>query len=266
MRLLNPALSIVSADQDFVNLYLARRYLVPDGMHLCIDAQVPSPFPDRFFDAVYCQDAFHYFRSKSAAVEELKRVAVADALWVFPHLHNRLCHNFVPGLPLSPQDYMQCFDLPGAGLFSESEMLRALVVDRVVDLREPPAVASLNGVPNLTLIAGGGALGQFLGDFPQALCRQPETLQVNPIYRVDQDGDGVRLRRRWPNAVLARECAEAETVLPDACQISGEQLRQLSSSCTGAHPTWLNDLVAKFVLVPLPRDYMRASLAGDHGS
>lgn len=266
MRLLRPELSVVSADQDFVNLYLARRYLVPDGLHLCIDAQVPSPFPDEFFDAVYCQDAFHYFRSKKAAVEELKRVAVSNALWVFPHLHNRLCHNLVPGLPLSPQGYLQCFDLPGATLFSESELLRALVVDRVVDLRETPPIASLTEVPNLTLMAGSQALGRCFEDFPQAFCRQASTLQINPIYRSHAEGDGLRLERHWPNPVMARECAEAQTVLAPVCRISGEQLRHLRAGWTGPHPDWLNDLVARFVLVPLPRGYTRTPMVRDQES
>jgi SAM-dependent methyltransferase/uncharacterized protein YbaR (Trm112 family) len=259
MQLLDPSLEVVSADQDFVNLYLARRWLATDGLHLCIDAQVPSPFPDTTFDAVYCQDAFHYVASKKAAVEELKRVARPDALWVFPHLHNRLCHNLVAGIPLSPQDYLRCFDLRGARLFAESELLRGLVEERAIDLRSAAPVATLEAAPTLTMIRGGDEVWRRFVDFPSALCRDASALQLNPIYRVHPDGDGVRLERRWPNPVMARECAEAEAVLPALCRLDGAQWSQWQAGLGATPPSWVEDLVARFVVVALPRRYAAAA-------
>jgi SAM-dependent methyltransferase len=257
MRLLGPTLSVVSADQDFVNVYLARRFLVPDGLHLCIDAQAPNPLPDRYFDAVYCQDAFHYVRSKKAAVAELKRVVHPDALWIFPHLHNRLCHNLVPGLPLSPDAYLECFALPRGRLFSESELLRGLSAQWAVDLTASVPPATLDKAPNLTFVSGGDELWDIHRDFPGAFCRHASTLQANPIYGARPEGNGMRLERRWPNPVMARECIEADTVLPQSCHLSGDQMLQLRTGWTGSAPGWLEDLVARFVLVPLPHGYAR---------
>jgi len=257
MQLLGPTLSIVSADQDFVNVYLARRFLVPEGLHLCIDAQAPNPLPDRYFDAVYCQDAFHYVHSKKAAVAELKRVVHPDALWIFPHLHNRLCHNLVPGLPLSPDAYLECFALPGGRLFSESDLLRGLSAERLVDLSAWVPAATLNNAPNLTFVRGGDETWGIHRDFPSAFCRQASALQANPIYDVRPEGNGLRLERRWPNTVMAQECSEADSVVPQSCHLSGEQMLQLRTGWTGTAPSWLEDLVASFVLVPLPDGYSR---------
>lgn len=259
MNLLRPDLSIVSADQDFVNVYLARRYLVPGGLHLCLDAQVPSPFPDAHFDAVYCQDAFHYFKSKKAAVDELKRVTRPGALWVFPHLHNRLCDNVVPGVPLSPEGYLECFALPGARLFAESELLRGISAERLVDLGALVPAGQLHDAPNLTLVSGEHALWRAHRGFPEAFCRRLERLRVNPIYVARAERDGMLLERRWPNPVFARECAEAEAVLPASCRLTTAQLAELEASSDGAVPAWVEDLVAKFVLVALPERYTPAS-------
>lgn len=263
MRLANPSVSVVSADQDFVNLYLARRYLVPDGVQLCLDAQVPSPFADRYFDAVYCQDAFHYVHAKKVAIDELKRVARPDAPWMFPHLHNALCENLVPGVPMSPEGYLKCFDLPDARLYSESLLLRQLWSDRAVDLGA--VHDGLDEAPNLTMIRGGSDIRRVHRDFPKVFCERAATLRVNPIYRVRRENDGLALDLRWPNPVMARECAEAETVLRQSCRLGAEELSQLATGIAGGQP-WLEDLVARFVLVPLPPGYTSRSPIGASGS
>ncbi len=255
LKLLSPEATIVSVDQEFANVYLARRYMVPGGMQLCLDAQVPNPFPDGFFDAVYCQDAFHYIRSKKVAVDELKRVARRDAVWVFPHLHNRLCPNVVPGVPLSPDGYLQCFALPSARLFAESELLSRLSTDRLADLSELKPSAALADAPNLTLVSGNEDIWRVYRGFPDVFARSGSFLRLNPIYRVRSAGGSLLLDLRWPNPSMAQECAEAQAVLPATCRIEAAQLSQIESGWTGSTPEWLKELVAKFVLVPLPDHY-----------
>ncbi len=249
--LLFPEFSVISADVDFVNLYLARRYMAPGGLQVCIDAQVPSPFPDDYYQAVYCQDAFHYIGSKKAAVRELKRVLRTDALWIFPHLHNRLSRNLVPGVPLSPEGYLKCFDLAGGRLFVESDLLQGLVREGSVDFSATASVARLNGAPALTFLRGGPELWSECRDFPSRFCERKDHLQVNPIYRRVSHGQSIELF--WPNATLRAECAAAEAFLPQRCDLTAGQWEQFQRG-DGA-PEWLAEMVARFVLVPLPRSY-----------
>lgn len=258
MRTLYPELTVISADQDFVNVYLTRRYMSPNGLQLCIDAQIPSPLPDQYFDAVFCQDAFHYFRSKKAVVREIKRVSREDALWIFPHLHNRLVDNLVPGSPLSPESYLECFEMADARLFGESELLKRLAHERVFDLSSSVPPSSLNESPALTLIRGGGKTWRTYRYFPKEFCGRRADLRVNPIYHSYRRRGECVLELRWPNPVMARECAEVETVLLRSCKISMAHLAQLAEDNISSDLEWLDELVTKFVLVPLPSDYTLA--------
>jgi SAM-dependent methyltransferase len=262
MQLLGPALSMVSADSDFVNLYLARRYLGVRGVHVCLDAESPLPFPDEYFDAVHCLDAFHYLAAKHAVIRELKRVVQADGMWAFPHLHNARGDNPVPGLPLTPEAYMACFDLPGARLFAERDLLHGLQKHGALDLRTAPHPDALRTERALTLVRARSAVLESPKGVPAALCRAAQDLHVNPIFRVRTDEDGMRLERRWPSTAFAVECADAETILPAAWRLRRTQVVQLEAGWSGAPPDWVHDLVARFVLVPLPARYLPPGAGG----
>jgi len=263
MQLLYPGLSVVSADQDFVSLYLAKRFIAPDATHLCWDAHVPSPFPDHCFDAVFCLDAFHYFRSKTAVVAELKRIMRAEAFWLFPHLHNSLQHNIVAGIPLSPEQYLECFGFREARIFDEIALLLGLSQRRLVDLGTEHPLSKLNESQTLTYVRGGRDVWQLHDGFPSAFCRTRSTLLVNPIYRGRWHLDNLELELVWPNELIRNECSAAETVLPPKLQIGKSelrQLRQLSAQMSTADWDRLGDLVARFVLVPLPPHYSHNNL------
>ena len=260
MALLHPGLSVISADQDFVSLYLAKRFLAPEAIHVCWDVEAPSPFPEDYFDAVFCLDAFHYFKSKRAVVSELKRVATADALWLFPHLHNGMQHNPVAGIPLSPEKYLECFGFPEARLFDETEILHSLSRQRVVDLGTQSTLSQLNQARTLTFVRGGRTVWRVYDRFPLALCKDRSLLTVNPIYRGGWQGDNLELRLTWPNDSIAKECSSVTAVLRSTYQLRKADLRCLLD--LGSTPDWdhVSDLISKFVLVPLPRRYQRTDL------
>jgi SAM-dependent methyltransferase/uncharacterized protein YbaR (Trm112 family) len=255
MQSLHPGLSVVSADQDFVSLYLARRFLAPEATQVCWSAEVPSPFPDHSFDAVFCLDAFHYLSSKKAVVTELRRVSTAEALWLFPHLHNRVQQNLVAGIPLSPEGYLECFGFPEARLFDEAEILRGLTQKRVLDLSRQASAQQLNAAQTLTFIRGGGEVWGEHNGFPTALCKRRVNLAVNPIYRGQWQSDNLELELAWPNDVMRNECRDAEAILPRHYRLSPADLKLTNGN--NSTPDWnrLGDLVAKFVLVPLPQHY-----------
>lgn len=254
IRLLFPELSVISADADFVNLYLARRFIVPDGLQLCVDAQAPIPLPDHSCHAVYCQDAFHYFVSKKATIQELKRILGPNGLWIFPHLHNRLCHNPVPGVPMSPEGYLKCFDLANGRLFAESDLLHGLVSESGVDFSATASSAHLDRAPALTFVSGGSELWRQHRQFPAAFCKHKQYLRVNPIYC--QASNGQSLELRWPNLTMQQECRATEAILTRHCELGAAQWTRFQRG--EADPAWLANLVARFVLVPLPHGYCRS--------
>jgi len=257
MRLLHPELSVVSVDHDFVSLYLAKRFLAPDATHLCLDAEVPSPFADDCFDAVFCLDAFHYFHSKQAIVAELKRVVKPEALWLFPHLHNALQHNITAGIPLSPERYLACFDSHDARLFDETTILHGLSQRRTLDLQAELTRGELEKSPNLTLVAGAQSLWREHRLFPSAFCRQQSRLALNPIYAWKSRQDHLEGALIWPNEVMKEECRGVEAVLPATCRLNKRELREFLAGDSSSSNARLNELVAQFVLVALPPNYSR---------
>lgn len=100
-----PGVDVVMADFDFVNLYIARRFLAPTATALCVDAELPLPFADGSVDVAFCMDGLHYVRSKMALLGEVHRIVSADGVWLFAHMHNAACENVNPGTPLDTTGY-----------------------------------------------------------------------------------------------------------------------------------------------------------------
>jgi SAM-dependent methyltransferase len=257
MRRWFPDASIVSVDQDFVSLYLAKRFLAPEAEYVCTDVEVPSPFPDNSFDAVHCLDAFHYLRAKQAIVAELRRVAKADALWLFPHLHNALAENVTPGIPLAPEHYARCFEFVDPVLFDEADLHEGLANRGHTDPIRPRRPDDLSGAKSLALLGGATEALRERTPLSSWLRSDTSTLTINPIYQGEWRGDRLSLKMRWPNPVLHRECREVEAILPASIEVARADLEQIAREDGSADDQLIRDLIGRFVLVSLPRGYSR---------
>ena len=255
LRLLYPNQSLVSADQDFVSLYLAGRFLAPDAIQVCFDSEAPSPFADDTFDGVFCLDAFHYFHAKAAIIAELQRVVRDDGLWVFPHLHNALQTNFTAGIPLSPEDYARIFSAVAPRLFAERDLLRALSTQQPIDWSMRHSLGDLESAPALTLIGGPAQTFGIQRDPLAAFCRPPSRLAINPIYRVTRQGDNAKLELNWPQATIRAECGSIEAYLPTTFSLLAGDLQNLAAGTFKWNDPRTQELIRHFVLVPLPAHY-----------
>jgi hypothetical protein len=131
-----------------------------------------------------------------------------------------------------------------------------------MDLRKQHPAAHLRQVNALSLIAGPPSLWSVHEGFARRLCGVGTNLQVNPIY-VRSGGRGTgELALLWPNEVIRKECEAAEAILPSSYRLKEERIRELLD---GQHGSELEDLVRRFVLVPLPDHYCRRSAAGTRG-
>lgn len=261
MQVLHPELSVIAADQDFVSLYLAKRFVAPSATHVCWDVEATSPFPDRYFDAVFCLDAFHYFRSKSGVVAELNRTTRPDGSWVFPHLHNKLQHNLVAGIPLSPEHYLECLGISHGRMFDEAGLLRSLWQEHSLDLQSEQVPSHLNNAPTLTYIRGAATMWRRHEGFPSRMMREMSLLTVNPIYQVRADGDSLDLRLTWPNETIRRECSTVTSVLPEEYRLERQLLRRLRAGTVVPGDERTGELVSLGVLVPLPQRYLSTDWA-----
>lgn len=250
MHALHPALVVVSADHDFVSLYLARRFLAPAGMHICVDAELPLPFSEDSFAAVFCLDAVHYLHAKRSVGNELRRVGCADALFVLPHLHHASQHNMTAGMPLLPHDYARILGLENACLLAEDTLLDDFVERDVLNLTRSASSESLAGSPALTLIAGPERMRTEHRGLAASLVGIGRPLVANPIYTPTASGGRRRLQLAWPNPMMGEECAGVTRWLPASVEVE----TALAGAESGAPA---EDLVRRFITVPLPPGYGR---------
>lgn len=255
-----PHIAVVASDQDFVSLYLAKRFMAPGAEFVCTDVEVPSPFADDAFDAVHCLDAFHYFRSKRAIIGELRRIVRDDGFWMFPHLHNALQENVTAGVPLSPEHYARCFEPLAPTLFDESHLLQQRADVRRAEHHDVAAASRLRGAQTVAIVANTTRALDEAEPLIQVLHRASARLTINPIYEAAWRGETATLRLRWPNDRLREECHAIETIVPTTLELSRDDLTRVHAG------NWLDDerlreLVLRFVLVPLPENYARSSAA-----
>ena len=122
------------AEPNFWKLWLARRFVAPQCVPICFDAEAPLPFKRGSFSLALCSDAFHYIWSKRMLAGELMRLLGDDGVIVVNHVHNALQENHSVGLPLAPQWWRKLFTEQGVRVFKESEVLDSLIEHRTLDL------------------------------------------------------------------------------------------------------------------------------------
>jgi len=255
LRRLFPALPLIAADYDFTNLYLAKRFFIPDVPCFCFDVQIGTPFPENFFEGVFSLDSFHSIQAKVTAVRQLKEAVRSDGVWLFPHLHNARIEHPVPGVPLEPDDYLSRLDLPKARLFPEAKILEEFLREDAFDLTKESTEAELAASPDLSLVGtGNGDLWRRHDGLLGHLMRAKGDLAVNPVYRIERAGDVLHLRMQWPNQSLERECELAKTYMPAQVDLETAFLDRLASGrTTQQDDSRVSDLLRTFVLVHLPR-------------
>lgn len=256
---LRPEAEIVAVDGDFVNLYLARNIVAPQGAAICIDAELPLPFADSSFDGLFCLDGLHYIRSKVALLREVDRVVNPDGYWVFAHMHNIDWENENPGAPLSADAYAERFAFGRNRLMAESEVLRQFQESGSLDLTAQSEGRSLASSHALTLVgARTETLWRKHTSLDDAFCRRPDLLGFNPLYRVEEIPEGLMLRSEWPSDSLRRECVGKTPVLPESVVVPRAVIREIvESRKTGSLSDDVRKLLRSYVLVCLPECYPR---------
>ena len=249
---LHPEAPVVVADRDFARLRLAQRFLAPEGEMVCCDAAQPLPFRHGSFGWVLCSDGLNYVWPRRLLVSEMLRLAEPRGVVMAFHMHNGLCENFSPGLPLSPSTFRSLFETWPVRLYSESAWLASVVrggdldLDRDwtdEDLRTEPALCAIatrdrNLFCTYPLVGPGSVSG---------------TLAINPLYQTRSESASLRLERRFPSAYYEEEFHTIKDYLPEEVILSAEEASSLRA---GALVGRLPELLQRRVLLDLPVGYL----------
>jgi uncharacterized protein YbaR (Trm112 family) len=241
----------VLADVFFWKLWLAKQFVAPDCEAVCCDANNPLPFARDTFSMVVLSDAFPYLWHKRLAADELMRLAGPDGVVVMPHLHSARGWNYTAGMPLTPAAYRDLLEPLQPRLYRDSALLNQ-VLDGYLDLtaHEPPE--ALDGEPALVIVASRDPRVFRKVSLPFVL-PAPDTLIVNPLYRVDVRGGQSVLTLTFPTPEYADEFKAVTRYLPGQVTVAGDVTNGIDRGTIGTEP--YEDLCRRLVFISAPEHY-----------
>jgi hypothetical protein len=242
----------VLADVFFWKLWLAKEFVAPECEPICCDANSPLPFARDTFSMVVLSDAFPYLWHKRLATDEMMRLAGPTGVVVMPHLHSSLGWNYSAGMPLTPTAYRDLLEPQGPKLFRDSQLLDQ-VLDGYLDLSAPEAPEALEGEPALVIVASRDESLFRKVDLP-SMRPAPDTVIVNPLYRVEVQGGESVLTLSFPTEEYADEFAAAKRYLPETLRVPGDVTRGVDRDEIGG--TRYDDLCRLLVFVSVPERYI----------
>jgi ubiquinone/menaquinone biosynthesis C-methylase UbiE/uncharacterized protein YbaR (Trm112 family) len=242
------AREVVVADVTFWKLWLARRFVATHCEAVCCDAKNPLPFKRQAFSLTYCSDALHYIWPRRLLAAEMMRATRAEGTILASHLHNALCENVSPGMPLTPAGYRHLFYERRPLLYKQSSLFDAMLENRPVDPGNQCSDADLAHESALILLAGQQRRPNAAERGP---LQRPSNLKLNPLY-VPVDGSA-QYELRFPSEFYAEEFADCRRYLPDRVELPKDWDEHWR---TGAPDARTAELISRHVLLDLPEGYL----------
>lgn len=250
----------VLADLFFAKIWLGRRFTAPGCEPVCCDGNAPMPFARGAFGYAMCSDAFQYIWTKRLFVGELARLVDGPGAGavVINHTHNQLTWSPSQGQPLSPAGYRDLFETIEPRIYGEAGLFAQVVRGGSLDLSGQDAPDVLDADPALTIVASRdpAVYRPHAIDRPgsnDASADKPAgEFRINPLYAVEARDGRLHLRLTFPDPEYEEEYGACRQYLPDEAIVDPATLAALQA---GAAPGPLADLVARRVIVRLPRRY-----------
>jgi SAM-dependent methyltransferase/uncharacterized protein YbaR (Trm112 family) len=246
-----PAGRFLGLDRNFVELYIARRWVAPRAEYVCASADERLPFPDGAFRAILCADSFHCFLRKQEAAEEFLRVLAPAGALALARFGNA---GVEPreGYELDPETYARLFPGLETRFLRDRDILARYLARRLPDLRgrgTPDCVAAEKWI---TFVASRSSAvfrdhGTF-DEWPHGFGR----LSLNPLYRVREHARGATLALEFPTRWFEFENAECLTYMPERVDLDGTTLADLAA---GRRTENVETLLSRCVALGLPQAY-----------
>jgi uncharacterized protein YbaR (Trm112 family)/SAM-dependent methyltransferase len=248
---LEPAGGVINADVYFWKLWMARRFTSPSSDVVCCDANSPLPLARDACSLIVLADAFPYIWHKRLLAEEMMRAVGPQGTIVLPHLHSSLGENFSAGMTLTPAGYASLFEPQGPRLFSDERLFDGVLNQRIVDLTRSASPDEIGTEPSLTLVASrrDDLFRRYVVNDP---CEILGELKVNPLYRVDPQGDSSVLTLTFPTPEYEEEFGACRQYLPSTVTVPGDLTARIVPAALGAQ---YDELRRRRVIIDAPPDY-----------
>jgi len=244
----------VLADLYFSKIWLARHFTAPGCEAICCDGNSPLPFRRGAFRYAMCTDAFMFIWTKRQLIGEMARLIDdgrdAGALLV-GHTHNERTWSPSHGQPLSQDGYRDLFETMEPRIFGEAGLFADVINGGPLDLGRRDTRDAIDADPALTIIASRHP-DLFV---PHPLSRRlaaDGAYRLNPLYAVEQTGDRVTLRLKFPDDDYEDEYGACRQYLPAELSLDASALAALDA---GRMTPEITELVERRVVLHLPSRY-----------
>jgi SAM-dependent methyltransferase len=249
--------TLFSIDQNFWELFLARRYMSPKSTAIAIDVNGPLPFRDACIDCVVALDMFHYVDSPAGLAREIERVTSQDGLVTMLHVHNALQSNVAAGKPLPPTTWLQLFHRIPVRAFSEPRLVEDFMVRDQLDVLQTHQADEIDAAKAIELIGSrDGLLFRRYERIRGGVLDAPANLRINPIYRRIPNDGAMRLEREFPSEYFRQEYPLSEKYLPPSVVVDGLSAEGDLPRLVEERPELVRHLMQRFVILPLPERYL----------
>jgi SAM-dependent methyltransferase len=245
--------SVIGVDRNFFQLWAAQYWIAPKNRFVCADADQVLPFADGSFAATLCSDAFHYFRDKNLALNEIARCAPGQ-----PVLLTRVGNRLVKpneGFELTPGEYLTLCGDSAWRLFGEKELLERYLRQEPVELSGPRVADAVEGEKWLSIVHPGAPPVMARSADPVAWPHAVGRLGINPIYQTRRSNNGTwQLQFRFPSDHYAFENATMVDFHPQSVTLSKEAYRDMRANVRSPE---VERLIKQMVIIGLPDHYSR---------
>lgn len=231
---------LVCADKVFMNLYLAKNYIVgKDSSFICLDADNLIPFKDKVFSAILSMDAFHYIDKKQQLANEFMRALKEDGALFLVHLHNSLVENMAKGLPVTPSEYAGFFTGLRSWMSAERELVGAVFGKSGIDLSKNAGIEEINASDAVAIFLSRSA--RFFKSYGSFTSLDASTVRVNEIINPIYMKAGGEYEFRFPSDFYEEEYKHIREYLPARvpAALSSDELRK------------------QLILIDTPRNFMK---------
>ena len=245
---------VIGVDRSFWSLYVAKRWVAPEGEYVCCSADHALPFADKVFSAVFSSDAFHYIVNKRACVQELNRIT-DEPIIILTWLHNKLLRVPHDGVPLPPEGYQALFSDVPHRIMADEDILDRYLRKEGPNLSTQAETAFLSQKLLLSIVAATPRdVFCDYGPFVEAHHAKGR-LGINPLYEiqvVECEIGKICLRRRFLSRPYEEDHAEYKNYMPEKVELDSSILRDIAG---GKRTPAIEKLIEQFIVLGIPDNF-----------
>jgi SAM-dependent methyltransferase/uncharacterized protein YbaR (Trm112 family) len=245
---------VIGIERDYFRLYLAKNFMAPEADFICQWADRPLPFPAGSFDSIFCSDAFHYFLNKVGCLREMEQVLAPNGLIAITRLGN-LEQKPNEGYELTVDGYSRLFNGIKHVFLGEEELIDSYLKKHKTNLQPKKITEEIRSQKWLSVVMSKEDSvfcdhGNF-SEYPHSVGQ----LIKNPIYAsaTKTSFNNLTLNFEFPSEHFAFEDQRYQSYTPEQVSISEELLTSLEA---GTRTSELEELIAQFVLVGVPKKFI----------